>query len=156
MERQPLIDITNVPPSSPSSPDAGANTAGSGSSNGGGSENDEPPEALERAQCQIAVSARNWKQMDDHLLTRMLYMPNGPNSIDAENLRDFYKAKRNGWLDSETTTFLSEKLFHALPTLDLDLYTLREGMFEKALSRYQYSKEQSDDLNFHLMLGKCK
>ena len=79
MDRQPLSDITNVPPSSPSSPNADANTGGSGSSNGGGSENVEPPEALEREQCQIAVSARNWKAMDDHLLTRMLYMPNAPN-----------------------------------------------------------------------------
>lgn len=156
MDRQPLSDITNAPPSSPSTPTPSPDTGRSGSSGDGNSENDEPPEALEREQSKIAVSSRNWKAMDNHLLERMLYKPHTHTCVDAETLRDFYKAKRNGWLDSEIETFLSEKLFYSLPTLDLELYTIREAMFEKALSRYQYSEQSSADLNFNLMLGKCK
>lgn len=92
--------------------------------------------------------------MDDHLLERTIYtrIPNSP--IDAENLRDFYKAKRNGWLDAETPSFLFETLFHIMPTCDLDLYTIREATFIKALQRYKYSKEQSESLTFSIGLGK--
>lgn len=147
MDRSPLSDITNAPPSSPTG-------TTSGSSGDGNEENEPPASDLSNQQCAVAVSPRNWKSMDNHLLERMLYsrIPNSP--LDAETLRDFYKAKRNGWLNSENPTFLCEILFIALPTLDLDLYTIRESMFEKGLQRYQYSEEQSNDVTFTVALGK--
>lgn len=146
MDRSPLSDITNVPPSSPT----GDSTGSSGT---GDEENEPPADELSNQQCAIAVSPRNWKAMDNHLLERMLYsrIPNSP--LDAETLRDFYKAKRNGWLNSEDPSFLREILFIALPTLDLDLYTIRETMFEKGLQRYQYSAESCNDVTFSIGLG---
>lgn len=150
MDRSPLSDVTNAPPSSPEQP----NGSSPSSPGNGDEENEEPASDLSREQCAIAVSTRNWKAMDNDLLTRMLYsrIPNSP--LDAETLCDFYKAKRNGWLNSESKTFLCEMLFHSLPTLDLDLYTIRSSLFEKALQRYQYSPEQNNDVTFSISLGK--
>lgn len=149
MDRSPLGDITNAPPNSPPSPSGGSST-----SSNGDQENAEPPDEVSIEQCRIVSDSRNWKIMDDHLLERTIYtrIPNSP--IDAENLRDFYKAKRNGWLDAETPSFLFETLFHIMPTCDLDLYTIREATFIKALQRYKYSKEQSESLTFSIGLGK--
>lgn len=149
MDRSPLSDITNAPPTSPTSPSGGSSTSSTGDQ-----ENAEPPDEISSEQCKIVSDSRNWKIMDDHLLERAIYsrIPNSP--LDAENLRDFYRAKRNGWLDAESPSFLFETLFHIMPTCDLDLYIIRENTFIKALKRYQYSEEQSQSLDFTIALGK--
>lgn len=157
MSRQPLKDIShlyNIQNGPETSPASSPETERSGDADEIDHGDGESISSLERQQSQIAVSSGNWKIMDNDLLTRFLYarIPHSP--LDAENLRDFYIAKRNGWLDAESPSFLFETLFRVSPTCDLTLYSIRQSMFTEALKRYQCPPESMFDLNFTIALGK--
>lgn len=145
MDRSPLSDITNAPPSSPT--DTTANGGGSGATTETDQENAEPSDGLWRETCKIAMSTRNWKLMDNNLMLLMFYDRSEINNFDAEALQDFYRAKRNGWLEGTDSSFFSTLLFNCRTSFDFKLYGVRETYLSQTLDRYRPLSVPDNDLN---------